>query len=367
MTATSSTAGHAPRATTVLVTGAGGAAGIAVIRSLLARGDVRVIAADMDRLASGLYLVPASDRVLVPAGLAADFATAVHHWCEHFRVDVLFPTVDVELPVLAARRSEFEARGTRLASPSLATLDVCLDKWALARRCQDVLPVPRTETLSPAAAQGRSFPVIVKPRRGAGSRGIELIDSAEELIALGTDGDRLVQDYLPGDEYSVDVLADLDGTVIAAVPRSRLRVDSGISVAGATFHDAELEAAARAVARAIDLTTVANVQLRRDADGRAALLEVNPRFPGAMPLTVAAGVDMPSLTLDLVLGRPVPRSLDFDELAVVRHLDEVFVTSADIAALASAPIGAPTPDAPVTAELTVETVAVIEAGSVAGR
>ena len=364
--ATSPTAGPA-RCTTVLVTGAGGAAGIAIIRSLLARGDVRVVAADMDRLASGLYLVPAADRVLVPAGLAPDFATAVHHWCEHFGVDVLFPTVDVELPVLAARRTEFERRGTRLASPSLATLDVCLDKAALARRCEGVLPVPRTETLSPAAAQGRTFPVIVKPRRGAGSRGIELIGSAQELIALGTDEDRLVQDYLPGDEFSVDVLAGLDGEVIAAVPRSRLRVDSGISVAGATFHDAELEAAARAVARAIDLTTMANVQLRRDAHGRAALLEVNPRFPGAMPLTVAAGVDMPSLTLDLVLGRPVPRAVDFSELAVVRHLDEVFVTAADIDALQSAPVAGPDSDESVTAELTIDTVAVIEAASAAHR
>lgn len=353
--------------TTVLVTGAGGAAGIAIIRSLLARGGVRVIAADMDRLASGLYLVPAADRVLVPAGLAPDFASAVHHWCEHFGVQVIFPTVDVELPVLAARRIEFERRGTRLASPSLATLDVCLDKWALARRCQGVLPVPRTQTLSPAAATGRTFPVIVKPRRGAGSRGIELVESAADLIALGTDDDRLVQDYLPGDEYSVDVLAGLDGRVIAAVPRSRLRVDSGISVAGATFHDDELEAAARAVARAIDLTTVANVQLRRDADGRAALLEVNPRFPGAMPLTVAAGVDMPSLTLDLVLGRPVPAALDFQELAVVRHLDEVFVTNAEIAAVDDAPLGRtgdrvgavhPDPGSPA---------AEVPAGSTAGR
>ncbi|HEY4991968.1 MAG TPA: ATP-grasp domain-containing protein, partial [Nakamurella sp.] len=78
------------------------------------------------------------------------------------------------------------------------------------------------------------------------------------------------------------------------------------------------------------LTTVANVQLRRDRVGRAALLEVNPRFPGAMPLTIAAGIDMPSLTLDAVLGRPVPESLEFREIAVVRYLEDVFLPMSEI-------------------------------------
>ena len=315
---------------TVLVTGAGGPAGVAVIRSLLRRGGIRVLAADMDAYASGLYLVPATDRRLIPPGLDPDFGDRMLTLCARERVDVLFPTVDVELPVIAGRSAEFVERGTAVASPSLPTLTVCLDKLHLARRCAGVLPVPRTEPLSPAAVVDRLFPVIVKPRRGAGSRGIRLVGSARELLAMGTDDTRLVQDYLPGEEFSVDVLAGLDGAVISAVPRSRLRVDSGVSVAGRTVRDAELEAAARAVAIAIGLTTVANVQLKRDRDGRAALLEVNPRFPGAMPLTVAAGVDMPSLTLDLMLGRPVPDRIDFRELAVVRYLDDVFLDPSEV-------------------------------------
>ncbi len=316
--------------TTVLVTGVGGPAGISVVRSLLARDDTRVIACDMDRFASGLYLVPADRRVLVPAGLAPEFPAAVMEWCRALGVDVLFPTVDVELPVLAARRDQFAAIGVLIASPSLSTLEMCLDKFALADRCRGVLPVPRTDLLGPAGAEGRQYPVVVKPRWGAGSRGVSFVESEAELLSLGSDSTRLVQDMLPGAEYSVDVFADLYGNIVAAVPRSRLRVDSGVSVVGATFHDRELEQAARRVAAAVQLTTVANVQLRRDRDGRAALLEVNPRFPGAMPLTVAAGVDMPSLTLDAVLGRPLPVALDFADLAVVRYLEDVFLPISDI-------------------------------------
>lgn len=317
--------------TRVLVTGAGGPAGVAVIRSLLRRGDVEVLAADMDRWASALYLVPAGNRHLVPAGRADDFVDVVRRICAEQRVDVLFPTVDVELPRLAAARDELAAHGTLLASPSLRTLDTCLDKLALAHACAGAVRVPRTELVgTPQALSGWEFPVIVKPRRGAGSRGVRQVGSARELDAVHDEDDLLVQELLPGQEYSVDVLADSTGHVVAAVPRARLRVDSGVAVAGVTVHDDELVATASAVARAVGLTSVANVQLKRDADGVPALLEVNPRFPGAMPLTIAAGVDMPSLVLDDVLGRPVPRHLDFAEVANVRYLEDVFLPVADV-------------------------------------
>jgi carbamoyl-phosphate synthase large subunit len=313
------------------VTGAGGPAGVAVIRSLLARDDVEVFAADMDGWASGLYLVPSENRRIIPPGRAEGFVDEMIGLCADDRIDVLFSTVDVELPGLAARRDELSAAGTALAAPTLETLEVCLDKFRLAGRCSPSVAVPETRLLnSDGVAADWSFPVIVKPRSGAGSRGVKLIADREELEALGIDESIIIQENLPGEEFSVDVLAGLDGTVIAAVPRSRERVDSGVSIAGRTVRRPELSDTAADVARAIGLTGVANVQLRYSSTGIPALLEVNPRFPGAMPLTIAAGVDMPSLLLDLVLGRAVPSAIDFAELANVRYLEDVFLDPSDV-------------------------------------
>ncbi|MFF2051312.1 ATP-grasp domain-containing protein [Leifsonia sp. NPDC058194] len=317
--------------TRVLVTGAGGPAGVAVIRSLLARDDVEVLAADMDGWASGLYLVPSANRRIVPAGRSETFVDELIAMCGADGVDVLFSTVDVELPGLAARRDELQSAGTALAAPSHDTLVTCLDKFQLAQRVDGSARIPRTRLLTAeGVAEDWDFPVIIKPRSGAGSRGVRLIPDRESLEALTPDDSILIQENLPGEEFSVDVLAGLDGGVIAAVPRSRERVDSGVSIAGRTVKRAELSETAAAVARAIGLTGVANVQLRYSVEGVPALLEVNPRFPGAMPLTIAAGVDMPSLLLDLVLGRPVPASIDFRELANVRFLEDVFLDPADV-------------------------------------
>jgi carbamoyl-phosphate synthase large subunit len=118
--------------------------------------------------------------------------------------------------------------------------------------------------------------------------------------------------------------------VIASVPRLRARVDSGVSVGGLTVHDPEVEWFGRAVARATGVTFVANVQCRRDQAGSPALLEVNPRMPGTLGLTIASGVDMPRLALAALLGKPLPEQLDFCERAVVRFLDERFLDPAEI-------------------------------------
>lgn len=307
----------------VLVTGAGGPAGVAVIRSLLGRDDVDVYAADMDGWASGLYLVESARRRLVPAGLASGFCDAVIEMIATDEIDVLVSTVDVELPALAARREEL---GAVLAAPSAEALATCLDKWLLVQACAPHAAVPTTALLdADGVARDWSFPVIVKPRSGAGSRGVHLVHSRAELEAKPHDARLIIQENLPGDEFSVDVVMAADGSAIAAVPRLRARVDSGVAVAGRTVQRAELEETAAACARAAGIVGVANVQLRYGTDGRPALLEINPRFSGAMPLTIASGVDMPSLAVDLALGLDVPDRVEFREIANVRFLEDVFL------------------------------------------
>ncbi len=296
-----------------------------MLKSLRADPSVTLIAADMDPWAAGLYLVPAANRTLIPAGLALGFADVLLQRCVAMHIDIVIPTVDAELRPLAAARARYARAGSRLLLARDRALGLTLDKLALARCCEGVVRVPRTEDLGGADPASWSYPVIVKPRTGSGSRDVSLVKSATELAAMTSSEDLIVQEYLPGQEYSIDVLADRRGHVIAAVPRVREKVDSGVSVAGRTVRDRELEQIGVAVVRCTGLSYIANVQCRRDRAGRPALLEVNPRAPGALPLTVAAGVDMPRLALDAMRGRPVPERVAFREIAMVRFLEERFI------------------------------------------
>ena len=318
----------------VLVTGAGGPSGISILRAL-EDTPLELRAGDIDPFAAGLYLVDATRRAILPRGDDPRFTDDLLARCRREQIDVLVPTVDSELLPLARRRAEFADAGVTLVLASEATLAVCLDKWALAERCHGRVRGPATVVVDgafdPVAV---ALPVIVKPRSGSGSRGIRLLERRAELEALERDGTLLVQEHLPGPEYSLDVLARADGHVAAVVPRERLKVDSGIAVTGRTLRDAALDRFAREVAEAIELTSVANVQVKLAADDEPALLEVNARFPGTMPLTVAAGVDMPRLAVMEALGEPIPDGpLPFEELAMVRYFHERFFAFDDIADL----------------------------------
>ncbi|MGB7423818.1 MAG: ATP-grasp domain-containing protein [Ornithinimicrobium sp.] len=311
----------------VLITGAGGAAAVTLILAL--RDDHDVIAADLDPLAVGLYLVPEGRRVLLPRGDDPDFADTVLREAHARGAHLVIPTVDVELPHISGAAQQFHEAGIRLLVESPETLQMCLDKWQLMQACASSVRVPASLILHGTtyqdAVDALGTPFIVKPRSGAGGRGFAVVESPEAFLGIPSDGSILAQEHLPGEEFSIDVLAQPDGHIVAAVPRRRDKVDSGIAVAGRTVDDPDLVHFGRSVAQAIGVRTVVNVQAKRALDGSMALLEVNPRFPGTMSLTMAAGVDMPRLATGAAFGDPVPEHVDFAEVAVVRHWAEVAV------------------------------------------
>ena len=91
------------------------------------------------------------------------------------------------------------------------------------------------------------------------------------------------------------------------------------------MRDPELQGIATALVEHLGLSFVSNVQLRRDRNGVPKLLEINPRFPGTMALTVHSGVNMPALAVDDLLGRNPPAPAPFVECAMVRHWEEIYV------------------------------------------
>ena len=263
----------------MLVTGAGGAAGTAVLRAL-AEHDVELVAVDCDPHAAGLYLTD-EPPALVPRGDHPGFVAAVAALARERRIDVVIPTVDEELVVLAQAVPAFAADGILVMVSSPAALTATLDKHQLVTAAAGTVPCPRTELLDGQLELGDwELPLIVKPRSGRGGIGVALIDDAAALDSYPHDGSWIVQELLPGEEYSVDVLLAGTGEVIAAVPRLRMKVDSGVAVTARTVHDDELERLAGAAARATGLRGPANVQLRRDNSGRPRAAGDQPALPG---------------------------------------------------------------------------------------
>lgn len=319
----------------VLVTGAGGPSAVSFMRAVADYPGIELVAGDIDPYAAGLYIVPPNRRHILRRGADPIFVDDLLALCERERIDVVVPTVDFELLPLAKRRGEFEGRGIKLLLAPESASRIALDKWTLVTACKDVCPVPQSAVVDENfSASMMPKPFFIKPRSGAGARGVKKVEDDAGLAGCPRDGSMIAQEYLGGTEYSVDVICGLDATVLAAVVRSRLKIDSGIAVAGRTLRNEPLERYAAAVANRLGITFVANIQFREDAHGTPKLMDVNVRFPGTMPLTVASGVDMPRLALDLLFGKPIERaSLVPREIAMMRTWQEQFISPGEIAAL----------------------------------
>lgn len=321
----------------ILITGAGGAAAVSVWKSLSAAHELHM--ADMDPLAAGLYLVPTGQRLIIPRGDSPELVPALFEACKARRIEALLPTVDAELAPVAAEHARFAAIGVQLPISPVDCLRICRDKQLLLDKVKGIVPIPENEPLTQAAADRvTSFPRLVKPRSGAGSRGVARIDSRADLDAVPKDGSYMLQEFLPGEEYSVDVYVARDGRVVGAVPRERMKIDSGIAVASRTIDVPDVIRSAVRTAETIGIRGTANVQFKRAADGVFKLLEVNPRFPGTLPLTVAAGIDMPRLMAEELAGRRLPDGLmPFKELMVVRYWTEHYFDAREWQALCRRP------------------------------
>jgi len=310
-------------AVTVLVSGGGGAAAIGAIKSLRMGGfDGRIIAADAEPLSAGLYLADGF-RVL-PRAKDPTFYPSLKRLIEEEAIGILFPTSGFDIYEFARHKPELEALGTVVAMSDLDAMSVCENKWEFYLKTQGAFPLPET---SRDPASWNRFPCFVKPTFGKGSRDTHRCLTREELeFHTGPTRDMLIQEYLPGEEYTVDVLSDLAGAPLLAVPRVRLETKEGISSKGRVLRDPEIERLCLDLARHLALKGPTCMQLKRDEHDRPKFLEVNPRLGGGSIFATLAGVNIPMLLLDVIAGTriasPPPK-----EIVVLRYYEEVVLDS----------------------------------------
>ncbi|HEY1480781.1 MAG TPA: ATP-grasp domain-containing protein [Gaiellales bacterium] len=324
------------QATSVLLTCAGQRVDmVEAFRRALAeegRGGVAV-ACDLNPLSPALY--SADVRALAPPVSAPSYIPTLLELVREHAIRAVLPLTDLDQRILIDQRVAFaEAGATVIASPP-EVCDRCADKHDAARFfVAHGIPSPRTwlpEDLPPH--DELRFPVLVKSRRGFGSRDIyRCRDVAELEFFLGyTPVPSMVQEVCGGEEFSIDVLCDLDGRCVSSIPRSMIESKGGESIKGRTLDDAELVAFGALVAETLPIHGPATIQCFRTAPGRHEVTDVNPRFGGAFPLPLAAGGAYPSLVLALARGEQLESRLGAFRPGVVmtRYLSHVALVEQD--------------------------------------
>lgn len=267
-------------------------------------GSGTVIATDTDKFSPALSFV--ERHHLVPLSGSPDYIRRIHEICLKEKIRLVVPTIDEELPLFGEVKSQFEREGIRVLVSDRRVGEICNDKYLTYRFFRDH-GFPMAETFLPKDIDFSriAYPLFIKPRMGRGSVGAYRIRNEQDLrFFLDYVPDPVVQQFLPGREFTLDVLADFRGRVISVVPRERLVIRSGVCDRGRTLKHPGLIEMGRRIAEALGVQGPANLQCKLDGD-RIVFFEINPRFSGAIQLTVAAGADFFQWIVQMLRGAEV--------------------------------------------------------------
>lgn len=272
----------------LLFTGGGGAGSEALSRLLGEEYEVHFADADMEAKPHG---VTADRWHQIPFASDPAFTEGTGRLCRDLGIDLLIPGVDEELLPIAQARDSFSCQ---VLLPPADFIDTHLDKFTSnAFLAANGLPAPLTERL--LERRLLSYPCIVKPRHGRGSRDVTIARSEQEmhahvLLSRRPPEDFILQELLQGQEYTVMVAADRTGRLGAVVP-VRVGIKRGITLRASTDSDEQIIAACTAIHEANPVPACYNIQLMKTVDGCVKPFEINPRISTTTCLAVAAGIN----------------------------------------------------------------------------
>jgi carbamoyl-phosphate synthase large subunit len=299
-------------------------------RALSRAGGGVVIVTDVNPMSPAVY---AADRAFrVPLSKDPGYIDQVLAIAIGEGVGLVIPTIDDELELFGEAAGRFAEAGIRVAVSTPGITSLCDDKY---RTCQVLREhgVAAAESWLPSALpESPRFPLFVKPRHGRGGIGAYAIRNARDLaFFLDYVSDPIVQEYLDGPEYTIDVLCGFDSRVLSIVPRRRDVIRAGVIDRGCTVNNPDLIALAKACADALPFVGAVNIQCRV-VNGRPVIFEINPRFSGGIPLTIESGADFPRMLVDLARGRSVEPAIGRfrDQLWMTNYEASVFLTDTEV-------------------------------------
>jgi len=302
--------------TTILRTAVGSPPAMGLVHRLKAEG-VRVIGVDSSPLSAGLYLT--DNAYVVPRGDDPRFLEEILRICDVENPRMIISGPEEEVLTLSKNKQSF--KNVVLLCPDYETASVCANKIKTYEYLERLdIPIPRIYSPDKAV-----FPCIVKPAFGRGGRGVFKAETEHEIeLFMKKVPNPIVQEYLNGQECSVDTLADLNGTPLSIVPRLRIEVESGVSMKGVTFYDKELINTCQRIVESFKLVGPACMQCIKQDDGYK-FTEINTRFGGGSILSINADPSVVSNIIRMATGMtPLPSSGFTADLVMLTYYSTIF-------------------------------------------
>jgi len=321
---------------TVLLTNGQQRKTLAVARSLGKRG-IRVITSDETYMNPTGFSKYCHKSLVYPN--PKTYPEKFYNWlCEtivKYECDVLFPMDDDTLDIVMENLEELN-RLCIVPVSSIESYHIASDKGNSTRLAEEVkVPCPKTLYIKDLSELEKveevlSFPMIIKPRKSSGSRGIRVVCNKADLIEHYNiiHKDHLypiIQECIGlGTRYDVCLLFDKNNKLKASFTQKELRhfpVEMGPSTLQQSIVYPEIEEMALKIMNKLKWYGIIEFEFMLDSnDGKIKFMEINPRFWASLQMSIYSGVDFPWLLYNIAIGENIKKHISYDTGIMCRWL-----------------------------------------------
>lgn len=270
--------------------------------------DLTIIGVDISRDAPALYFCDISEIVCRISD--KNYIPSLLEICERENVDCLIPTIDTDLLLLSEHKHCFEHIGTKVLISRTEKVQICRDKnytsdYFISLGLKSPKPYNSIDKYEEELnLKKQSFPAFIKPKDGSSSINAYKVDSLDDLKLYAEKiGDYIIQPFISGTEYTIDIFCDYDGNPVYITPRERMTVRAGEVLKTRIVQDEVMIAEMQALIADYMPCGQITVQLIQDEKtGDNYYIEINPRFGGGAPLSMKAGADSAEAVLKMLNG-----------------------------------------------------------------
>lgn len=324
--------------------------------------NIRIIGVDLNDDKTGMELL-VDKYYQVPAYTDSEYVDRLLEICKRENVDIFFPHISMELPYIASRIDEFDKLGVKVSMSDSKVLQIANNKFKLYEFMNKLgLKVPmyfHIDSSTTLKDRIRELgyphtPIVVKMTENSGSRGVRIIKSdlsrsdifmhqkpssmyvtLEEMCKI-IDGcipfpDLMAMEFLPGVEYTVDLLANNGKTLYIA---GRRNTTSSLSIAQTSIVEKKEDAynLCRTIVKELKLDGNIGFDFMLDDEDNPWLTDLNPRVTATIILYAGAGLNLPYLRIKQILGEQMPEiNIQYGTMLMRKYDDIIYNAKGKIA------------------------------------
>lgn len=271
------------------------------VKKLNMKSDI--IAGDCSDTAPALYF---ADRACnLPRITDPNYIESIIDVSNKENIVLIVPTIDTDLLLLADSKDYIQNKtNAKLLISDSQVVAICRDKIKTQHFLEEnSFGVPKMYTDEELLSSEVQFPLFIKPKSGSSSINTFKVNNVNELLTYRNIIDNsIIQEFMEGEEYTVDVFLDFEGTIITIVPRLRIATRSGEISKGKIIKDRDIINDITRLMKVLKPLGHITVQLMKTNKG-IKYIEINPRFGGGAPMSIYSGADSCENLLRILLGQ----------------------------------------------------------------